>query len=80
MKRKIVIHNHLPNKCRTGDDSLREQPVAELRGIGRAMRSLTTSAQVRAKAKERGYNRAEEAYIVDGWKQARIERGLSENV
>ena len=85
-RRRIIVHNHLP--VRKANDAVvpvvrgEDQPISlsELRGMGRArVNSVTSSAVLREWCRTHGINRAQEAFVVEGWKQARMEAGLSEN-
>jgi hypothetical protein len=54
---------------------------AQLRATGRAAQQYCdTSKEVREWARAEGYTRGAEAFIVEGFKQARIAAGLSEQV
>jgi hypothetical protein len=76
-RRRIVVHNHLP--VRKANDA--DFPVDTLRKHGRdLMQRITESATLRQLIRSEGYTRAEEAFIVEGWKYGRMLAGLSENV
>jgi hypothetical protein len=61
-------------------DALSNDP-AQLRATGRTLlQYCDTSAEVREWARDEGYSRAAEAYLIEGFKQQRVKEGLSENV
>jgi len=75
-RRKIVVHNHLP-RVKVND----EDNAAALQARGRGLVDVyTKSIDVRDWCKRQSLGRAQEAFVLTGWKQARKESGLSENV
>ena len=76
-RRRIVVHNHLPiRRAKDADFS-----VDKLRKHGRDLvQRITESSTLRQLIQSEGYTRAEEAFIVEGWKYGRMLAGLSENV
>lgn len=62
-------------------DDINSDNPAELRAVGRKVQQYCdTSREVRQWAQSEGYSRVQEAFIVEGFKQARIAAGLSETV
>jgi len=75
-RRKIIVHNHLP-RVKVND----EDNAAALQARGRGLVDVyTKSIDVRDWCKRQSLGRAQEAFVLTGWKQARKESGLSENV
>ena len=62
-------------------DAMKNGDPAQLKATGHAAQQhCDTSKECREWARSEGYNRAQEAFIIEGFKQARIAAGLSENV
>ena len=76
-RRRVVIHNHLPP--RKAQDA-QQYTDSELQMLGaKLLTRYNRSSEVREWAQRGKMTRLQEAFIVEGWKQARMEAGLSEN-
>ena len=57
-----------------------EVSTQHLESFGRKLVNTNSKANLRETLRQQGFTRAQEAFIVGGWVQARKEAGLSENV